>query len=65
MTDRVLAAATVDQAVNAAFLRVLNLIDHPQALFRPRVMARALSSAGTVQHGSVAELATARRVTNA
>ena len=37
MTDRVLAAVTVDQAVNAAFLRVLNLIDHPQALFRPRV----------------------------
>ena len=40
--DRVLAAVAVDPVVNAAFLRVLNMIDPPQALFRPRTMARVL-----------------------
>jgi 2-polyprenyl-6-methoxyphenol hydroxylase-like FAD-dependent oxidoreductase len=41
--SRVLRAAAVDPSVNAAFLRVLNMIDPPQALFGPRVMARALA----------------------
>jgi flavin-dependent dehydrogenase len=63
--DRVLAAASVDPAVNAAFLRVLNLLDQPQALFRPRVMAKALSPAGTAPRGPVPELATRSRVMNA
>jgi hypothetical protein len=40
--DRVLAAVPVDAAVSAAFLRVLNLIDEPQALFSPRLMPRVL-----------------------
>jgi hypothetical protein len=40
--DLVFAAATADPSVNAAFLRVLNMIDAPQALFRPGTMARAL-----------------------
>ena len=40
--DRVLAAASEDPAVNAAFLRVLNLIDEPQALFSPRLLPRVL-----------------------
>ncbi|MEV4261482.1 FAD-dependent monooxygenase [Kribbella sp. NPDC049584] len=40
--DRVLTAAADDAAVNAAFLRVLNLIDEPQALFSPRLMPRVL-----------------------
>lgn len=42
--DRVLAAASDDPTVNAAFLRVLNLIDEPQALFSPRLMPRVLRS---------------------
>jgi 2-polyprenyl-6-methoxyphenol hydroxylase-like FAD-dependent oxidoreductase len=41
--DRVLRTAAVDPFVNAAFLRVLNMIDPPQALFRPGVMARSLA----------------------
>ncbi|TCC66055.1 2-polyprenyl-6-methoxyphenol hydroxylase-like oxidoreductase [Kribbella pittospori] len=40
--DRVLAAVPVDPTVSAAFLRVLNLIDEPQALFSPRLMPRVL-----------------------
>ena len=40
--DLVFAAATGDPSVNAAFLRVLNMIDAPQALFRPGTVARAL-----------------------
>jgi ubiquinone/menaquinone biosynthesis C-methylase UbiE/2-polyprenyl-6-methoxyphenol hydroxylase-like FAD-dependent oxidoreductase len=40
--DRVFAAATADPSVNAAFLRVLNMVDTPQALFRPGTMARAV-----------------------
>ncbi len=34
-----------DEVVNAAFLRVLNMIDPPQALFHPRVALRALRPA--------------------
>lgn len=45
--DRVLAAVAVDPTVNATFLRVLNLLAEPTAVFHPRVVARALSSAGT------------------
>lgn len=41
--DRVLRTAAVDPSVNAAFLRVLNMVDAPQALFRPGVMARVLA----------------------
>ena len=40
--DLVFAAATCDPSVNAALLRVLNMIDAPQALFRPGTVARAL-----------------------
>ena len=40
--DRVFTAATGDPSVNAAFLRVLNMVDAPQALFRPGTVARAL-----------------------
>ena len=40
--DRVFTAATGDPSVNAAFLRVLNMVDGPQALFRPGTVARAL-----------------------
>ena len=40
--DRVLGAVADDPVVNAAFLRVLNLIDEPTALFSPRVAVRAL-----------------------
>ena len=41
--DRVIGAVSDDPTVNAAFLRVLNMIDPPQALFHPRVAVRALS----------------------
>jgi flavin-dependent dehydrogenase len=44
--DRVLAAAASDAHVNAAFLRVLNMLDAPTALFRPGVAVRAMSPAG-------------------
>ncbi|WP_202866318.1 FAD-dependent oxidoreductase [Kribbella turkmenica] len=40
--DRVLARASDDPVVSAAFLRVLNMIDDPQALFSPRLMPRVL-----------------------
>lgn len=40
--DRVLATVSDDATVSAAFLRVLNLIDEPQALFSPRLMPRVL-----------------------
>jgi 2-polyprenyl-6-methoxyphenol hydroxylase-like FAD-dependent oxidoreductase len=40
--DLVFTGATCDPSVNAAFLRVLNMIDAPQALFRPGTVARAL-----------------------
>ena len=40
--DRVFEAATGDPGVNAAFLRVLNMVDGPPALFRPGTVARAL-----------------------
>ena len=40
--DRVLARVADDPVVNAAFLRVLNMIDQPQALFGPRLAARVL-----------------------
>jgi 2-polyprenyl-6-methoxyphenol hydroxylase-like FAD-dependent oxidoreductase len=40
--DRVLAAVADDPVVNAAFLRVLNLVDEPTALFAPRVASRVL-----------------------
>ena len=40
--DLVFTAATSDRTVNAAFLRVLNMIDAPQALFRPGTVVRAL-----------------------
>jgi 2-polyprenyl-6-methoxyphenol hydroxylase-like FAD-dependent oxidoreductase len=60
--DRVFTAATGDPSVNAAFLRVLNMVDAPEALFRPGTMARALlashrwtadgaKQAGRVDHG--------------
>ncbi|MEI8409468.1 MULTISPECIES: FAD-dependent oxidoreductase [unclassified Kribbella] len=42
--DRVLAAVSDDATVSAAFLRVLNMIDEPQALFSPRLMPRVLLS---------------------
>ena len=38
--DRALAAVSDDATVSAAFLRVLNMIDEPQALFAPRLMPR-------------------------
>lgn len=41
--DRVLGAVPDDPTVNAAFLRVLNMVDPPQALFHPRVAVRALA----------------------
>ncbi|MET0524735.1 MAG: FAD-dependent monooxygenase [Nocardioides sp.] len=41
--DRVIGAVSDDATVNAAFLRVLNMIDPPQALFHPRVAMRALA----------------------
>lgn len=40
--DRVLTAVSDDRAVSAAFLRVLNMYDDPQALFSPRLMPRVL-----------------------
>jgi 2-polyprenyl-6-methoxyphenol hydroxylase-like FAD-dependent oxidoreductase len=40
--DRVIRAVAHDREVNAAFLRVLNLIDAPRALFRPGTMIRTL-----------------------
>jgi 2-polyprenyl-6-methoxyphenol hydroxylase-like FAD-dependent oxidoreductase len=40
--DRVLARVSDDPVVSAAFLRVLNMIDEPQALFSPRLMPRVL-----------------------
>lgn len=40
--DRVLAAVSDDPIVSAAFLRVLNMVDEPQALFSPRLMPRML-----------------------
>jgi 2-polyprenyl-6-methoxyphenol hydroxylase-like FAD-dependent oxidoreductase len=40
--DRVIAAVADDEVVNAAFLRVLNLIDEPSALFSPKVALRVL-----------------------
>jgi 2-polyprenyl-6-methoxyphenol hydroxylase-like FAD-dependent oxidoreductase len=40
--DRVLAAVADDPVVSGAFLRVLNMIDDPQALFSPRLMPRVL-----------------------
>jgi 2-polyprenyl-6-methoxyphenol hydroxylase-like FAD-dependent oxidoreductase len=43
--DRVVAAVSDDEVVNAAFLRVLNMVDPPQALFHPRVAVRALRPA--------------------
>ncbi len=43
--DRVIAALSDDPVVNAAFLRVLNMVDPPQALFHPRVARRALAPA--------------------
>ncbi|HEU5472897.1 MAG TPA: FAD-binding monooxygenase [Actinophytocola sp.] len=44
--DRVFAAAAVDPTVNAAVLRVLNMIDRPPALFRPSVITPALGRFG-------------------
>ncbi|WP_432947573.1 FAD-dependent oxidoreductase [Kribbella sp. CA-253562] len=40
--DRAMSAVSDDATVNAAFLRVLNMIDDPQALFAPRLMPRVL-----------------------
>lgn len=40
--DRVIGAVADDETVNAAFLRVLNMVDEPTSLFSPRVAARAL-----------------------
>ena len=40
--DRVFTAATGEPSVNAAFLRVLNMVEAPPALFRPGTVARAL-----------------------
>ena len=40
--DLVFTGATCDPSVNAAFLRVLNMIDGPHALFRPDTVLRAL-----------------------
>ena len=40
--DRVLAAVADDPEVNAAFLRVLNMLDEPAALFAPRLAMRVL-----------------------
>jgi 2-polyprenyl-6-methoxyphenol hydroxylase-like FAD-dependent oxidoreductase len=44
--DLVFAAAAVDPSVNAAFLRVLNMIDAPQVLLRPGTVARVLFGSG-------------------
>ena len=41
--DRVIGVVSDDATVNAAFLRVLNMIDPPQALFHPKVAVRALA----------------------
>jgi hypothetical protein len=49
--DRVFTAATSDPNVNAAFLRVLNMIDAPHALFRPDTVARALLASSTSNGG--------------
>ena len=43
--DRVIGAVADDPVVNAAFLRVLNMVDPPQALFHPRVAVRAFAPA--------------------
>jgi pimeloyl-ACP methyl ester carboxylesterase/flavin-dependent dehydrogenase len=40
--DRVIAAATTDERVNLAFLRVLQLVAAPPTLFRPRILLAAL-----------------------
>lgn len=40
--DRVIAAVADDELVNARFVRVVNLLDEPPALFSPRVAARVL-----------------------
>jgi 2-polyprenyl-6-methoxyphenol hydroxylase-like FAD-dependent oxidoreductase len=57
--DRVLAAVSDDPAVSAAFLRVLNLVDDPQALFSLRLMPRVLLGRrrppATVSNGFAAE----------
>lgn len=44
--DRVLAAATRDELANAAWFDVMMLLQRPQSLFRPRVLASALRGAG-------------------
>lgn len=41
--DRVLAVANGNQEVQAAFLRVIHLLDRPAALFHPRVLLPALA----------------------
>ena len=40
--DRVIACVADDPIVNATFLRVLNMIDEPTALFSPRIAGRVL-----------------------
>jgi 2-polyprenyl-6-methoxyphenol hydroxylase-like FAD-dependent oxidoreductase len=49
--DRVIRVVSDDPTVNAAFLRVLNMIDPPQALFHPRVAVRALAPVRRAPHG--------------
>ena len=58
--DLVFTGATCDPSVNAAFLRVLNMVDPPAALFRPRTVARALLGYRRAADG--AELATSRDI---
>jgi 2-polyprenyl-6-methoxyphenol hydroxylase-like FAD-dependent oxidoreductase len=57
--DRVMAAVSDDPMVSAAFLRVLNLVDEPQALFSLRLMPRVLLGrrrlTATVSNGFAAE----------
>lgn len=43
---RVQAGAAHDARLGTAFLRVTSMVDPPQALFRPSVVARALGAAG-------------------
>jgi 2-polyprenyl-6-methoxyphenol hydroxylase-like FAD-dependent oxidoreductase len=51
--DHVLAAAATIPTASAAFLRVLNMIDKPTALLRPRILAAALLQPHRQQRGGL------------